>query len=120
LAALIRTTTPNDARERGQDSHFAFELHVVSGQATTTTNAAGRVGPGGVVGGGLCYDRALGGLHPEVGETDQFERVGFPLGEQVVHFRVVFVVGPTVVARDAVRCGTHGVAEITGVGFHSA
>ena len=69
--------------------------------------------------GSSCYDRALGGLHPEVWETQQFERVGVPLGEQVVHFRVVFVTGHAVV-RDAVRGGTHGVAEITGVGFHGA
>ena len=32
-----------------------------------------------------CYDRSLGALHPEVWQTQQFERVGFPLGEQVVH-----------------------------------
>ena len=48
--------------------------------------AAGRVGPGGVVGGSSCYDRALGGLCSEAWDTQQFERVGFPLGEDVVHF----------------------------------
>ena len=47
-----------------------------------------------------CYDRSLGGLHPEVWQTQQFERVGVPLGEQVVYFRVVFVIGHAVV-RDA-------------------
>ncbi len=41
-------------------------------------------------------------LHPEVWETQQLQRVGFPLGEQVVHFCVVFVVGHAVV-REAVR-----------------
>ena len=40
-------------------------------------------------------------LHPEVGQTQQFERVGFPLGEQVVHFRVVFVAGQVRVVGDA-------------------
>ena len=39
---------------------------------------------------------------PEVWETQQFERVRFPLGEQVVHFRVVFVIGHAVV-REAIR-----------------
>ena len=42
--------------------------------------------------GSSCYDRSRGGIHPEVRETEQFERVGFPLGEEVVHFRVVFVI----------------------------
>ena len=101
MPALIRTTTANDAGERGQESRFALELYVVSGKGTTTTNAAGRVGPGGVVCGSSCYDRALGGLHPEVGETQQYEWVGVPLGEQVVHFRVAFVIGHAVV-REAV------------------
>ena len=49
-----------------------------------------------------CYDRALGGLHPEVWETQQFERVGFPLGEQVVHFSLAAVVtGQTQFVSDA-------------------
>jgi len=69
-------------------------------QQQVRRKAAGRVGPGGVVGGSSCYERSLGGLNPEVGETHQFERVGVPLGEQVVHFRMVFVVGHAVV-RDA-------------------
>ncbi len=56
---------------------------------------------------------------PRSGKLNSCERVGFPLGEQVVHFRVVFVIGHAVV-REAIRGGTHGVAEITGVGFHSA
>ena len=76
--------------------------HIAVSPAARTTKAAGRVGPGGVVCGSSCYDRALGGLHPEVGETQQFERVGFPLGEEVVHFGVVVVIGHAVV-RDAVR-----------------
>ena len=45
--------------------------------------------------------RPLSELDPEVWDTQQFERVGVPLGEQVVHFRVVFVIGHAVV-RDAV------------------
>jgi hypothetical protein len=57
------------------------------------TKAAGRVGPGGVVCGSSCYDRALGGLNPEVWKTRQLQRVILPLGEQIVHFRVVFVIG---------------------------
>ena len=63
--------------------------------------AAERVGPGGLVCGRSCFDITLGGLHSEVWETQKFERVGVPLGEQVVHFRVVFVIGRTVVVRYA-------------------
>ena len=67
--------------------------------------------------GSTCYDRALGELDPEVWQTQQLERIGVPLGEQVVHFGVVFVIGHAVV-REAVRGSPHGVPEITGVGFH--
>jgi hypothetical protein len=64
--------------------------------APPIAKAAGRVGPGGVVCGSSCHDRALGGLHPEIGETHQFARVGFPLGEQVVHCSLAVVdTGPT-------------------------
>jgi hypothetical protein len=42
--------------------------------------------------GGSCYDRALGGLYPEVWQAQQFERIGFPLGEQVVNLRLAVVV----------------------------
>ena len=74
--------------------------------AQPAAHAAGRVGPGGVVGGNSCFDRSLGGLRTEVWETQQFERVGVPLGEQVVHFRVVFVIGHVVVceATDGPSC----------------
>ena len=41
--------------------------------------------------GSSCCDRSLGGLRPEVWETQQFERVGVPLGEEVVHFRVAWL-----------------------------
>ena len=38
------------------------------------------------------YDRALGGLRPEAWEIEQLQRVGFPLGEQIVHFNLTAVV----------------------------
>ena len=41
-------------------------------------------------------------LHPEVGNTQQLQRVGFPLGEEVVRFSLAMVVAiPTRVVRDA-------------------
>ena len=36
--------------------------------------------------------RSLGGPDPEVWETQQLQRVGFPLGEQIVHFSLAMVV----------------------------
>ena len=67
------------------------------------------------------YDRALGGLLPEVGQTHQFERIGVPLGEEVVDFGLTMVVtGPPRVVPEAVCGSTDGVAEITRVGFHNA
>ncbi len=55
-----------------------------------------------------CYDRLLGELVPEVGETQQSERVGVPLGEQVVHFRVVSVIGHVVVREADASPGNRG------------
>ncbi len=49
---------------------------------------------------GSCYDRTLGGLYAEVRDTEQFERVGFPLGEQVIHICLA-VVGTGQSGRDA-------------------
>ncbi len=43
-------------------------------------------------------------LHPEVWKSQQLQRVGFPLGEQVVHFGLAMIVaGPKRVVREAVR-----------------
>ena len=70
--------------------------------------------------GSSCYDRALGGLRPEVWETQQFERVGVPLGEQVVHFGVAWLSLATRLSVMRFAGSPHGVAEITGVGFHCA
>ncbi len=41
--------------------------------------------PGGVVCGSSCFDRTFGRLDSEVWQTQQFERVGVPLSEEIVH-----------------------------------
>ena len=65
------------------------------------------------------YGDMIVSLCVQAWQTRQFERVGVPLGEQVVHIGLAVVVsGPTVVTREVVRRGTDGVAEITGVVFH--
>ena len=70
--------------------------------AATMTTAAGFEGPGGWVRGGSCYDKTLGGLHTEVWKAEQLQRVGVPLGEQVVDFGLAMVVTGQAVVRESV------------------
>ncbi len=89
----------------GRKGCFALELYVLSGPAATTTKAAGRASSSrrDTETTLRSHGDSSMSLHPEVWETEQLQRAGFPLREQVVHFSLaVVVIGPTGVVHDAV------------------